>query len=392
LGYEAPICIAKETAVTGILKLAYKLLVNDKAKFTALLLGITFAVFLMMFVTSMFSGVMNRASSTIINIGAPLWVMDPAVETVANSIGMPDYVLEAVRSMQGVKYAVPLYSGGALVRLPDGTYQSVTVIGLDDTSLFGRPELIEGKIQDIYAENGFIVVRDAEFAKLENPHIGTELELNDHRGVIVGIARVASSGLYGIPTLYTTYERAIQYIPNPRYTISYVLVEPKSTNEIPRIKQQAEALGYRARTKEEFMQRTEDFFIYKTGGGTNILIMTAISFIVGLSISGQTFYTFILENLERFGALKAIGAKSRDLVGMILFQATFTALTGYGLGVGLCVLLVWLAKLRLPSYAAMVTFSNLAVAFGMVVVIAAVSSYVAIRRVLKIEPFDIFRG
>jgi putative ABC transport system permease protein len=29
----------------------------------------------------------------------------------------------------------------------------------------------------------------------------------------------------------------------------------------------------------------------------NVLLMTAISFIVGLSISGQTFYTFILENL-----------------------------------------------------------------------------------------------
>ena len=378
--------------MTGIFTLAYKLLVNDKAKFVALLLGITFAVFLMMFVTSMFSGVMNHASSTVINIGASLWVMDPAVETVSNSVGMPDYVLDAVRSMQGVKYAVPLYSGGALVKLADGTYQSVTVIGLDDTSLFGRPELIEGNIQNIYAENGFIVVRDAEFSKLENPHIGSELELNDHRGVIVGIARVATSGLYGIPTLYTTYERAIQYIPNPRYTTSYVLVEPKSTDDIPRIKQQVEGLGYRARTKEEFMKRTEDFFIYKTGGGTNMLIMTLISFIVGLSISGQTFYTFILENLERFGALKAIGTKSRDLVGMILFQATFTAFTGYGLGVGLCVLLVLLAKLRLPSYAAMVTFSNLAVAFGMVVVIAAVSSYVAIRRVLKIEPFEIFRG
>ena len=39
-----------------------------------------------------------------------------------------------------------------------------------------------------------------------------------------------------------------------------------------------------------------------------------MSFIVGLSISGQTFYTFILENLERFGALKAIGTKSRELV------------------------------------------------------------------------------
>ena len=376
----------------GILRLAYKLLVNDKAKFTALLVGITFAVFLMIFVTSMFSGALNHASATIINIGASLWVMDPTVETVTNSVGMPDYVLDAVRSMHGVKFAVPLYSGGALVKLSDGTYQSVTVIGLDDTSLFGRPTLLQGKIEDIYAENAFIAVRDAEFAKLENPHVGSELELNDHRGVIVGIAKVTTSGLYGLPTLYTTYERAIQYIPNPRYTISYVLVEPKSTSDIPRIKQQVEALGYRARTKKEFMQRTADFFIYETGGGTNILIMTAISFIVGLSISGQTFYAFILENLERFGALKAIGTKSRDLVGMILFQATFTALTGYGLGVGLCALLIWLARLRLPIYAAMITFSNLAIAFGLVVIIAAVSSYVGVRRVLRIEPFDIFRG
>ena len=38
---------ASESGVIGILSLAYKLLVNDKAKFTALLVGITFAVFLM---------------------------------------------------------------------------------------------------------------------------------------------------------------------------------------------------------------------------------------------------------------------------------------------------------------------------------------------------------
>jgi len=376
----------------GILKLAFKLLVNDKAKFTALLFGITFAVFLMMFVTSMLIGVLNHASATVINIGSTMWVMDPAVQTVANSVGIPDYLLDAVRSMQGVKYAVPLYSGGGLVKLPDGTYQSVNVIGLDDTSLVGRPELIEGKIEDIYAESAFVAVHDAEYAKLQNPKIGSQLELNDHRAVIVGIARVTTSGLYGTPTLYTTYERAVQFLPNPRYTITYVLVEPKSAADVRKIKQQVAALGYLALTKEEFMQRTADFFIYQTGGGTNMLIMTTISFIVGLSISGQTFYTFILENLERFGALKAIGTKSRDLVGMILFQATFTAFTGYGLGVGLSSLLIWLARLRLPSYAAMVTYANLALGFAMVVVIAAISSYVGIRRVLQIEPFDIFRG
>jgi putative ABC transport system permease protein len=77
---------------------------------------------------------------------------------------------------------------------------------------------------------------------------------------------------------------------------------------------------------------------------------------------------------------------------MILFQASFTALTGYGLGVGACVLITTLAKLRLPDYASRIIFQNLLLALGMVTVIAAFSSYIGVRKVLRIEPFDIFRG
>jgi putative ABC transport system permease protein len=378
--------------VKGILKLAFKLLVNDTAKFTALLVGITFAVFLMIQMTSIFAGVLDKSSANVTNIGATIWVMDPAVNTVANSIPMPDYVLDAIRSINGVKYAVPLYSGAALTKLRSGTYQAVSVLGLDDTSLVGRPELIEGNIENIFAENAFIVVKDSEFIKFESPKVGTEFEINDHRGVVVGIAKVTSAGLFGIPTLYTTYNRAIQYLPNSRYTLSYILVEPKSIGDVQHIKQQVKALGYEALTKEEFVQRIADFYKYQTSLGTNILLMTVISFIVGLSISGQTFYTFILENLEHFGALKAIGAKGYELVYMILFQAGFTALIGYGLGIGLCTMLITLAKLRLPGYAAIVTFTNIGIAFVMVLIIAGISSYVGIRKVLKIEPFEIFRG
>jgi putative ABC transport system permease protein len=378
--------------VRGILTIAYKLLVNDRGKFAALLMGITFAVFLMVQVTSMFAGMMLKASATVTNTGAKLWVMDRAVTNVAGSIPLPDYVLDAVRSTDGVKYAVPFYSGGGLARLRDGTYQAVTVIGLDDTSLYGRPQLVRGRIEDIYAENGFIVVGDAELPKLGNPTIGTDFEINDNRGVIVGVAKVPASGLFGVPTLYTTFSRAIQYIPSMRYTISYVLVEPASADALPRIKAAVARLGYDALTEDEFIDRITRFYKYRTGMGMNILIMTAISFIVGLSISGQTFYTFTLENLDKFGALKAIGAKRRELVAMILLQAGTSAVAGYGLGIGLCTALIALARLRMPDYASIITFSNLAVAFGMVLLIAGVSSYIAVRKVLRIEPFEIFRS
>ena len=54
-GKRPPDAQRRAAAMSGILKLAYKLLVNDKAKFTALLVGVTFAVFLMTAMTSMFA-------------------------------------------------------------------------------------------------------------------------------------------------------------------------------------------------------------------------------------------------------------------------------------------------------------------------------------------------
>jgi putative ABC transport system permease protein len=380
------------TSLTGEVLLAYKLLVNDRTKFAALLLGITFAVFLMLMMMSMFAGVLQRSSSSVINIGAKVWIMDPAVTTPAQSIPMPDYIQDAVRSIAGVRYAVPLYNGVGMVKLKDGTFQAATVIGLDDTSLFGRPKLLQGNIEDIYAENGFIVVKDADYEKLHDPAIGSEFEINNNRAVIVGVAKVTISGLFGIPTLYTTYNRAIQYLPQTQFTASYILVEPKSPTDVPHIKDEVKRLGYLALTEQEFIDQTARWYEFHTGLGMNILIMTIVSFIVGLSISGQTFYTFIIENLERFGALKAIGAKGSELVAMILFQSTFTALTGYGLGIGLCAGLIALAKARLPDYAAIMTFYSLGLALVMVLIIVAVSSYIGVRRVLRIEPFDIFRS
>ena len=376
----------------GLFVIALKLLVNDRTKFYSVVIGITFSVFLIVQMTSMFAGILQRSSATVANVGASMWVMDPAVNNAVSTIPLPNYLQDAVRSMDGVRYAVPLYMGGGLAKLPNGIFQPVSIIGLDDTSLYGRPELERGKIEDIYGENGFVVVNDAEFKKLGSPELGAQFQINDHRAAIVGIAKVKSNGLFGVPTLYTTYSRALQYLPQTRYTTSFVLIEPKTTADVPRIEAAVAKLGYLALTKEEFNARIARFYTFQTGVGVNILLMSVISFVVGLSISGQTFYTFVLENIDKFGALKAIGAQGRELVFMILFQALFTGLVGYGLGVGLCALVIEAARHAQPNYAAVVTFGNLILAFAMMLVIAAASSFIAARKVLSIDPFEIFRG
>lgn len=376
----------------GLLKIAIKLLANDRGKFFTLIIGITFAVFLMMQMTSVFSGVMHRSAATIFNVGAKMWVMDPSVNIQADNIPMPNYILDAVKSIKGVKYAMPLYTGGGLIKLSSGRYQSANIIGLDDATLFGRPRMIKGDIYNIYNNDAYIVLKDAEFHKLDNPDMGTVFEVNDHRGVIVGMAKGLVSGLFGTPTLYTTYRRAISDLPTTRFTISYILLEPKSDEDITYIKKQIEALGYLALTQDEFVAKNKNYYLYKTGLGMNVFIMTLISFVVGLSIAGQTFYTFVLENIEEFGALKAIGAKKNELIEMIFFQSAVVGFLGYGFGVFLSSILIALAKLRLPEYASLVTYQNLSISFCMVLFIILFSSYLGIRKVIHIDPFDIFRG
>ncbi|MDA8391180.1 MAG: ABC transporter permease [Gammaproteobacteria bacterium] len=378
--------------MSGLLRIALKLLLNDRGKFVTLVIGITFSAFLMTQMTSMFSGILHQSAANIINVGAKMWVMDPAVETPQNSIPLPNYVLDAVRSIPGVKFAVPLYIGAGLVKLDDGTYQAATIIGLDDATLFGRPTMIAGHILDIYKNNAFIMVKDANYPKLNSPRIGTSFEINDHRAVVVGLAHTAIPGLFGLPTLYTTYTRATEDLPPTRYQISYILVEPKSRTDILPIEAAVHHLGYLALTDREFIARNDRFYEFKTGMGTNILMMTLISFFVGLSIAGETFYMFILDNVEHFGALKAIGAKSRELIQMIVFQALVVGFLGFGFGVLLSSGMIALAKLKIPNYAAMVTYLTLVLALVMVLIISIFSSYIGIRKVTRIDPFDVFRG
>ncbi len=55
-------------------------------------------------------------------------------------------------------------------------------------------------------------------------------------------------------------------------------------------------------------------------------------------------------------------------------MATVTAMTGLGLGIGLVTLVITIVRSLLPNYAAIITFWNIELAFGMVLVIAASSA------------------
>src|SRR5258708_13301663 len=92
-----------------MLRLALKMLLGDRTKYSGLLFGITFTSFLVTFAASYFCGFMTRGFALIAeNPSADVWVMDPAVESAEQTTNLPDSVLNPVRSIEGVLSALPL--------------------------------------------------------------------------------------------------------------------------------------------------------------------------------------------------------------------------------------------------------------------------------------------
>jgi putative ABC transport system permease protein len=79
---------------------------------------------------------------------------------------------------------------------------------------------------------------------------------------------------------------------------------------------------------------TQEWILRETGILINFGITIALGVVIGLLVAGQTFYTFVLDNLKHFGALKAMGVSNGRAVGMLTVQTIVVAGIGYGIGVG----------------------------------------------------------
>src|SRR5262249_26762619 len=164
------------------------------------------------------------------------------------------------------------------------------------------------------------------------------------RAVIVGICK-SSRTFQTFPVLYTRYHQAIQFIPQERKIMSFVLVQPQEGVSAQDVCQRIqEKTGLRAITRREFAEQTIGYYLKRTGIPVNFGITVALGFIVGCAIAGQTFYTFVLENLNQFGSLKAMGVSNGRILLMVMLQGLVVGFIGYCLGIGLAVLFGVLTK------------------------------------------------
>jgi len=381
---------------------AIKMLIGDRAKYLGILMGLTFAAFIITQQTAIFVGIMTRTYGFITDTSQPnIWVMDQKVQFVDDIKPLKDTDLYRVKSISDVEWAVPLYKGLLRARLSNGTFQTCNVIGIDDATLIGGPPImIEGKVTHLRWPDAIIVNQVGAGDKLSGPPVapdgpriplavGDVLELNDNRAEVVGICDVTRT-FQSQPVLYMTYNRAVTVAPQERKLLSFILAKSKPGISPKKACEKIQAItGLAAYTRDEFKNLTMKYYLKYTGIPINFGVAVGLGFIIGCAIAGQTFYNFTLDNLKYLGTLKAMGASNLVLIRMILLQALTVGSIGWGIGVGGAALFGYVFRntelaFKLPWE--LLLLSGVAMLF-----ICMLAAFLSLYKVVKLDPAIVFK-
>ncbi len=374
---------------------AFRMLIGDRAKYLGLIFAVAFSTFLLENQTSIFANLMKRTGNQIGDVtDADIWVMDPQTRYFDETKALKDTDLPRVRGVEGVDYAVRLFKSNPVARTESGTFAACSVIGIDEATLAGAPRrMVLGDWHDLYKPNS-IIIDKAGYLMLfpDQPlELGRVLELNDHRVTLVGISD-AMPAFVSFPIVHARYSEALAFQGRQRQQLSFVLVRAKPGIDHDTLAARITSeTGLKALTTDQFRAASMRYYLANTGIPVNFGITIAVATIVGLVVSGQTFYLFTVENLRQFGALKAIGVTNLRLLAMILLQAAVVWFVGTSFGTALTATFFNITLQKVATRHMVLLWESAAGVAVFMLIVVLISSAAGLRKVWKLEPAEVFR-
>lgn len=173
--------------------------------------------------------------------------------------------------------------------------------------------------------------------------------------------------------------------------LTHVLAAPEPGRAVVEVIQAIrQETGLKAVTEDEFKHMTMRWMIFNTPIPFVVGLIVCIGFVIGLGVSGQTFYNFVMENSRYLGVLKAMGASNLKLALMIVVQAGIVGFVGFGLGVGvMSAFFRFLPEGRAPL---LLLWQIPVIVFIAITLICTGVAILSVWRVSRIEPAIVFRG
>jgi putative ABC transport system permease protein len=368
---------------------AVRMLLHERSTTAGAILGVVAIVFLVGQQLAIMFGLFTLMSAVVDNSGADIWVVSKNVENTASVSNLPSRYVDRLAGLPEIEWAEPVIYSGAQLRLPNGTFQPVQVIGVTRPELHGGPWRFTAGGNDVLLEYDGATVDKFDLQDLGSPGIGDIVEVNAHRIRVAGYTE--GSRAFGAPLLFTNATKAREVTGLPVDRCSDILVKLKPGASIGQALADIEALLPKASalTSQELARNTIIYNLTSTGIGSSFGLSTLVGLLVGVVIITLTMYTNVLNRQRDFAVLRALGARRRDVFAIIVYQALTIGFVGLLIGFFLLAGFLFGVKgsrlpanlpVWLPPAHALLTF-----------LLCFAGSALALRRALKIEPASAFR-
>lgn len=365
--------------------LARRNLLRNRVRLVASIGGVALALSLVLALNAIVAGISAQMTTYIDSAGADVWVAQAGVHNLHMAASsMPDSAVAAIRGVSGVAKASPiLYATETLSA--NGQRQVAYVIGLPSDATLGLPAAIrEGKAIPGPGE----VVVGVDFANLAHVGIGDAVTVFRRDLRIVGIS--ASEGNLLNTVAFVSFDDFAR-AQGLTGVVSFVLVQtaPGASADAVATAIERSVPGISALSRPAFAQQERQLVM--SMAGDVISMMNAIGFAVGLAVIALTVYIATLSRKREYGLLKALGAQSRVLYGVVLAQAGLSVALGFLAALTFtAVLALVVPATGLPLSLSLEPAAVLNVAL-VAAVIAGLSSLLPVRQVANIDPAIVFK-
>jgi putative ABC transport system permease protein len=371
-----------------MLKVALRFIWYDKPKAYGILFGIILSIFLIGQNIGIGVSLLESTISLARNNGNYIWVANNKTKQVSELAPIDMRIARELMSIKGVKRVSPMVVAAGSAKFNDGTKAAISVIGVDTKTFAGGPwRVSKGSTADLL-QNDAVTTDEYDASVLNDVKMGERFEING-KSVFLATQTKGARGL-GLAYSFMSIQLARQICGISTNSASAFLVEWDSNytpeqvvaainKEIPNVK---------AWTGADFTKLSLDFFISNSGTVASFGVLILFAIITGFAIVGLTMFSAVKDRIKDYGTIKAIGGTNAVIRKIILWQALLFSIIGFFMAYGLLLSFVQVTKGSLD-----IQITPLLLAFLIIVTlsISIISSLFAMRKIVKLEPVEIFR-
>jgi ABC-type antimicrobial peptide transport system permease subunit len=233
-----------------------------------------------------------------------------------------------------------------------------SLMGVDTTvsgvGPLGADQITSGRFFTSADEKAYVVVLDAGYAKQNKLAVGDTTKIDGKKYDVIGIAATPGGG--STTNIYLPLTRA-QALAGDSAAVNQIYVRASSADQISAVKSEISSAMPKASvtTAEDLASQVSGSLssaskladrLGKWVAGAALIAAFALASLLTLSSVGR--------RVREFGTLKAIGWRSRRIVGQVLGEATMIGVIGGAIGIGIGLLGAQLIARLSPSLEATV--------------------------------------